>query len=119
MKKIILLFIGLIFCSNSLADNHSIEPYRMNVFTKWLFDNGHHEYLEINKTFDKQSAVCEAEPKYSHLWYYNKCDQRQYKSNIKIKNNLKINIFEGWIPENKIDEKKNIITKLFYTNFLN
>jgi hypothetical protein len=66
-KAFRIILICLLFSSNSLADNHSIEPYRLNVFTKWLFDNGHHEYLEINKTFDKQSAVCEAEPKYSHL----------------------------------------------------
>jgi len=118
MKKVLkIIVIYLLFINNSFADNHSIEPYRLNVFTKWLFDNGHHEYLEINKTFDKQSAVCEAEPKYSNLWYYNKCDERQYKSNIKIKNNLKIKIFEGWIPENKIDEKKKYNHETFLYEF--
>ena len=118
MKKVLkIIVIYLLFINNSFADNHSIEPYRLNVFTKWLFDNGHHEYLEINKTFEKQSAVCEAEPKYSQTWYYNNCDERQYKSNIKIKNNLKIKIFEGWIPENKTDENKNYNYETFLYEF--
>ena len=73
MNKILkIIVIYLLLSSNSFADNHSIEPYRLNVFTKWLFDNGYHEYLEINETLTKQATVCKAEAKYSNLWYYNK-----------------------------------------------
>ena len=78
----------------------------MNVFTKWLFQSGYHKYLEITKTFAKQAAVCKEEPKYSNLWYYNKCDEAETTNTFKIKDNLKIKIFEGWIPENRIDENK-------------
>jgi hypothetical protein len=115
MKKVLrIIIIYLLFSSNSFADNHSIEPYRMNVFTKWLFQSGYHEYLEITKTFAKQAAVCKEEPKYSHLWYYNKCDKAETTNTFKIKDNLKIKIFEGWIPENRIDENK----KYNYETFL-
>ncbi|MDC0031746.1 hypothetical protein OAI92_04210 [Candidatus Pelagibacter sp.] len=103
MKKILrIIVICLLLSSNSFADNHSIEPYRLNTFAKWLFINGHHEYLEINKTFTKLAAICKDEPKYSVVWYYNKCDEPESTNNFKIKNNLKIKIFEGWIPEDKI-----------------
>ena len=115
MKKVLrIIIIYLLFSSNSFADNHSIEPYRMNVFTKWLFQSGYHEYLEITKTFAKQAAVCKEEPKYSNLWYYNKCDEAETTNTFKIKDNLKIKIFEGWIPENRIDENK----KYNYETFL-
>ena len=86
----------------------------MNVFTKWLFQSGYHKYLEITKTFTKQAAVCKEEPKYSNLWYYNKCDEAETTNTFKIKDNLKIKIFEGWIPENRIDENK----KYNYETFL-
>ena len=115
MKKILrIIVICLLLSSNSFADNHSIEPYRLNTFAKWLFINGHHEYLEINKTFTKLAAICKDEPKYSVVWYYNKCDEPESTNNFKIKNNLKIKIFEGWIPEDKIG----ISTKYNYETLL-
>ena len=118
MNKILkIIVIYLLLSSNSFADNHSIEPYRLNVFTKWLFDNGYHEYLEINETLTKQATACKAEAKYSNLWYYNKCDEIKYKNNVKIKKDLKIKIFEGWIPENKTDENKNYNYETFLYEF--
>ena len=39
-------------------------------FMSGLFENGHTEYVT-----KEESKVCKAEPKYSNLWYYNKCDQ--------------------------------------------
>ena len=110
MKKILGIVVLYLLLSNNSFANNSIEPYRENVFNKWLFDNGHREYIEITET-----EVCKAEPKYSNLWYYNKCDQPQYKNNLKIK------FFESFIPadHSKSKDAKNIISILCYTNFLN
>ena len=60
-------------------------------FHEWLFENGHTEYVT-----KEESKVCKAEPKYSNLWYYNKCDQAKYKNNLKIK------FYDGWIPEHNV-----------------
>ena len=110
MKKIlVIVVICLLINSNSFADNNSIEPYRLNVFNKWLFDNGHNEYIEIT-----ESEVCKNEPKYSNLWYYNKCDKPQYKNNLKIK------FFESWIPADHTtskDAKKYNFDTLLYEFF--
>ncbi len=70
MKKILAYLSFILFISgNSYADN------RLDGFNKWLFENGHSEYVE-----KAESAECKAEPKYSNMWYYNKCDQPQYKN---------------------------------------
>ena len=95
MKKILAYLSFILFISgNSYADN------RLDGFNKWLFENGHSEYVE-----KVESEVCKQEPKYSNLWYYNKCDQPQYKNNLKIK------FYDGWLPEET--EKPNFGTLLF------
>ena len=95
MKKILAYLSFILFISgNSYADN------RLDGFNKWLFENGHSEYVE-----KAESAVCKAEPKYSNVWYQNKCDQPQYKNNLKIK------FYDGWLPEET--EKPNFGTLLF------
>ena len=94
MKKILIIISILIFSTSSYANN------RLDGFNKWLFENGHTEYVEKG-----ESEVCKAEPKYSNLWYYNKCDQ------VKYKNNLKIKFYDGWLPEEI--EKPNFGTLLF------
>lgn len=94
MKKILIIISILIFSTSSYANN------RLDGFNKWLFENGHTEYVEKG-----ESEVCKAEPKYSNLWYYNKCDQ------VKYKNNLKIKFYNGWLPEEI--EKPNFGTLLF------
>ena len=95
MKKIlVILTLSLFIFGNSYADN------RLDGFNKWLFENGHTEYVSKS-----ESAACKAEPKYSNLWYYNKCDQPQYENNLKIK------FYDGWIPEET--EKPNFGTLLF------
>ena len=106
MKKILGTVVLYLFLINNSFANDSIEPYRENVFNKWLFDNDHSEYVE-----KAESEVCKAEPKYSNLWYYNKCDQPQYKNNLKIK------FFESWIPadhsKSKDAKKYNFDTLLY------
>ena len=95
MKKILAYLSLILFISgNSYADN------RLDGFNKWLFENGHSEYVE-----KAESAVCKAEPKYSNVWYQNKCDQPQYKNNLKIK------FYDGWLPEET--KKPNFGTLLF------
>ena len=94
MKKILTIISILIFSTSAYANN------RLNGFNKWLFENGHTEYVE-----KAESEVCKAEPKYSNTWYYNKCDKPQYKNNLKIK------FYNGWLPEET--EKTNFGTLLF------
>ena len=94
MKKILIIISILIFSTSTYANN------RLDGFNKWLFENGHSEYVE-----KAESAACKAEPKYSNLWYYNKCDKPQYQNNLKIKS------YDGWLPEET--EKPNFGTLLF------
>jgi hypothetical protein len=94
MKKFLLVAFILIFSTSAHANN------RLDGFNKWLFENGHTEYVEKG-----ESEVCKAEPKYSNVWYYNKCDQAKYKNNLKIK------FYNGWLPEET--EKPNFGNLLF------
>ena len=94
MKKIIIIFLSLLLSFSAQANE------RFDGFNKWLFENGHTEYVSKS-----ESAVCKAEPKYSNLWYYNKCDQAKYNNNLKIK------FYNGWLPEET--EKPNFGTLLF------
>ena len=94
MKKILVLISVLIFSTTAYANN------RLDGFNKWLFENGYSEYVK-----KVESAACKAEPRYSNMWYYNKCDQPQYENNLKIK------FYNGWLPEET--EKPNFGTLLF------
>ena len=94
MKKILVLISVLIFSTTAYANN------RLDGFNKWLFENGYSKYVK-----KVESAVCKAEPRYSNMWYYNKCDQPQYENNLKIK------FYNGWLPEET--EKPNFGTLLF------
>ena len=94
MKKIIIIFLSLLLSFSAQANE------RFDGFNKWLFENGHTEYVEKG-----ESEVCKAETKYSNVWYYNKCDQAKYKNNLKIK------FYNGWLPEET--EKPNFGTLLF------
>ena len=89
MKKFLIIFLILTFSSNAYANNlNNSDKKRLDGLNKWLFENEHYEYVE-----KVESEVCKQQPKYSNLWYYNKCDKTQYKNNLKIK------FFGGWIPE--------------------
>ena len=94
MKKFLIIFLILIFSTTAYANN------RLDGFNKWLFENGYSEYVK-----KVESAVCKTEPKYSNLWYYNKCDQPKYENNLKIK------FYDSWLPEET--EKPNYGTLLF------
>ena len=95
-KTLVFLTLSLFIFGNSYANN------RLDGFNKWLFKNGHSEFVT-----KEESKVCKAEPKYSHLWYYNKCDKPKYENDLKIK------FFDdsSWLPEET--EKPNFDTLLF------
>ena len=43
MKKLLgIVVLGLLWCSISFAN----QEYRIKNFTRWLYDNGHNQYLE-------------------------------------------------------------------------
>ena len=80
MKKIIIILtLSLLTSSNLFAESLKIEKFNF-----WLAENGYHQYLNI-----KENPVCKEEPKYSNLWYYNKCDKFQGSNNLNIKINNK------------------------------
>ena len=43
MKKIIIIIFSFVFLSSNVFANDA----KINEFTKWLFDNGHKQYLNI------------------------------------------------------------------------
>tara|TARA_Y100001958_G_scaffold91124_1_gene62120 strand:+ start:135 stop:1529 length:1395 start_codon:yes stop_codon:yes gene_type:complete len=89
MKKILIIISVLIFSTTAYADSlNNNDKKRLAGLNKWLFENEHYELVE-----KAESEVCKQQPKYSNLWYYNKCDKPQFKNNLKIK------FYGGWIPE--------------------
>ena len=58
-----------------------------------VLTNGYLKMNTMNWQKKAESEVCKQQPKYSNLWYYNKCDKPQFKNNLKIK------FYGGWIPE--------------------
>ena len=100
MKKFLIFFLILTFSSNAFGG----PAGSLYKFNKWLYDNGHHEYVEII-----ESEVCKQQPKYSNLWYYNKCDQPQYENNLDIKLSTR-----GGGNEINYHDNPNFGTLLFY-----
>ena len=94
MKKLFIILLTFLLTISAQANE------RFEGFNKWLFENGHTEYVSKS-----ESAVCKAEAKYSQTWYYNNCDQPEYKNNLKIK------FYDGWLPEETV--KPNFGTLLF------
>jgi hypothetical protein len=93
MKRIIIIIFSFVFLSNNVLANDNY----LNEFNKWLLDNGHTQYLNI-----EQKAVCKKfiqqyglkvpkvglvdEPKYKSMeWFHNKCHEPQATNNLKIK----------------------------------
>ena len=112
MKKYsILLILSFFFINNSFSNITNVDKRRLESFNKWLYENGHYEYVTKSK-----SEVCKAEPKYSNLWYYNKCDEPQYQNNLKIKF-YNYDKKSNFIPENKKPNFDTILYQLFnYTH---
>ena len=136
MKKLLgIMVVGLLWC------NISFSQSMVNEFNKWLYDNGHHQYLNLDPVSASYKATaknkkdpltsitrthmnskataevdameacqliyeaqgkemqkacyihsvvsvtdpCESEPKFSQLWYYNKCNQFRGTNNLNLK----------------------------------
>ena len=100
MKKfIILIFSSVFLLSNAIANDAFLDE-----FNEWLSKNGHYNYL--NDPDAVVPKVCKEEKRFSHLWYYNKCDE------IKSGNNLDINFFKS--AEIPWGTKPNRDTLLYY-----
>ena len=98
MKKILaILLLSLLGQNLVLANDLAIMT-----FNKWLYDNGHHQYLNI-----KEREICKKEKKYSQVWYGNGCDQFQGKNNLKLKLSKK----KWTLPE---EANPNFDTLLYY-----
>jgi len=93
MKKIIIIIFSLVFLSNNVLANDNY----LNEFNKWLLDNGHTQYVNI-----EQKAGCKKliqkhglkvpkvglvdEPKVkTNEWFWLECHKVQATNNLKIK----------------------------------
>ena len=64
MKKILaIVVLGLLWSNISFADQQRM----LDDFTQWLYDNGHHEYLNLNPDTDSYKAI--AKNKKDNLFY--------------------------------------------------
>ncbi len=75
MKKFLIVVLSIFCFNNAFAESFKIEKFNF-----WLYENGYHQYLTM-----KENPVCKTEPKYSYLWYHNKCDKFQGSNNLNIK----------------------------------
>jgi len=88
MKNIFIIFIILLFQTNIVKAANDAAGYEsnyvfennVNEFNKWLYDNGHHQYVTT-----KENEKCKTEAKFSQAWYLQKCDKFQGSNNLKIK----------------------------------
>ena len=98
MKKILFLIVlSFFWISHLYADDNFLDE-----FNEWLTKNGHYGYVNNEKV----PKICKEEKRYSHLWYYNKCDQ------IKSGNTLDIKFYKS--PEIPWGKKPNRDTLLYY-----
>ena len=99
MKKTLgIIVLSLLITCNSFSDDRDL-----NSFNKWLTKNGHYNF--VNEV--EIPEICKKEKRYSHIWYYNKCDE------VKSGNKLKIKFYKNRsnIPWNA---KPNYDTLLYY-----
>ena len=104
MKKLLIITFILIFSTTAYADEQ--EDLFEN-FTKWLAKNEFTQYYKVG--FAEPTGICKDLEKFSHLWYYNKCDEQK-----KITANYKVDTYNGRseIPEHGV--KPSYETLLYY-----
>ena len=104
MKKIFIIIFVIIFSTTVYADEQ--EDLFEN-FTKWLAKNEFTQYYKVG--FAEPTGICKDLEKFSHLWYYNKCDEQK-----KITANYKVDTYNGRseIPEHGV--KPSYETLLYY-----
>ena len=122
MKKILwiiilcLLFSNQAFASESKFKDNPIYNNDLSTFNQWLYDNGHHQYLDLNNPVEIDYSECET-GFYSSAYCYDsdglliKTDEKNYYYN----NNLKIKFYKGgWaIPFNKNPKRDTLIYYLY------
>ena len=103
MKKFLIII--FLFLLNVSAQAEKQEK-RFSEFNKWLVQNEFTDYYKLG--FAEQTGKCKDLEKFSHLWYYNKCDKQK-----KIIGNHDINTYNDRdeIPESV---KPNFDTLLYY-----
>ena len=71
MRKILVfLILSLLMTANSIADENHFKE-----FNKWLVQNEFKDYYKL--AFAEPTGKCKDLEKFSHLWYYNKCDKQK------------------------------------------
>ena len=104
MKKILII---LLFLSLSVSAQADKQEKRFSEFNKWLAKN---EFTDLYKLgFAEGTGICKDLEKFSHLWYYNKCDKDK-----KIKANYKVDTYNGRSEIPEIGVKPNYETFLYY-----
>ena len=78
MKKLLaILVLGLLWSNITFAAN-----INFGYFNKWLYDNGHHQYLNFGAA--ATSGICKTEPKFSQVWFMEGCDLFKGTNNLNI-----------------------------------
>ena len=102
MRKILIILCFFLLNASAHAETRLIKE-----FNKWLVQNEFKDYYKLG--FAEPTGKCKDLEKFSHLWYYNKCDKQ-----IKITANYDVNTYNGRseIPEK--GSKPNYETLLYY-----
>jgi hypothetical protein len=100
-KVLVFLILSLFMAANSIANENHLK-----LFDKWLVKHKFTEFVKME--IGQGEGKCKDLEKFSHLWYYNKCDKQR-----KIIGNHDINTYNDRdeIPENV---KPNFDTLLYY-----
>jgi len=108
MKKFLIII--FLFLLNVSAQANKQEK-RFSEFNKWLVQNEFTDYYKLG--FAEPTGKCKDLEKFSHLWYYNKCDKQK-----KITANYKVDTYNNnsEIPEliQGKEVKPNYETLLYY-----
>ena len=82
------MILGLLWSNLTFADSkfkyNPVYQNSLTSFNKWLLDNGHHKFLNLEEG-SPTTGICKTEPKFSSVWYSNGCDKFQGTNNLKIK----------------------------------
>ncbi len=77
MKKLFIILLTLFLSFSAQANENHLKQ-----FDKWLVK---HEFTEFVKfEIGQGEGKCKSLKKFSQHWYYNNCDQPEYKNNLKI-----------------------------------
>ena len=76
MKKLLgIVVLSLLWSNITFASSNSFI-----YFNKWLYDNGHHQYLNLGAA--ATSGICKTEPKFSQVWFMEGCDKLVGTNNL-------------------------------------